>query len=126
MDSDGMCTVVACKDGSLRLLSSSLKGFVQASAPGYGLIPWVALDVPLARWLHPPPGYFPMQQCPLGWFIVAIHTSASKRRNDRWIVGSVIALRICITAFPRVLSWTNAHFRAGDIFHSPRHTPGQR
>ena len=32
MDSDGMCTVVACRDGSLRLLSSPLsKGFVQAS-----------------------------------------------------------------------------------------------
>lgn len=35
MDSDGMCTMVACRDGSLRLLSSPLsRGFVQASTPG--------------------------------------------------------------------------------------------
>lgn len=33
MDSDGRCTVVACRDGSLRLLASpSDGGFVQASA----------------------------------------------------------------------------------------------
>lgn len=33
MDSDGHCTVVACRDGSLRLLASrSDGGFVQASA----------------------------------------------------------------------------------------------
>lgn len=34
MDSDGRCTVVACKDASLRLLSSlDDGGFVQASGP---------------------------------------------------------------------------------------------
>lgn len=80
MDSDGMCTVVACKDGSLRVLSSPLpKGFVQASALEFDPMPSVARDIS-------PPRLFSMRRCALG-LVNCCDCSATKRYFVQWIMG---------------------------------------